>query len=270
MDRYAVIGNPVQHSRSPDIHAAFAKQTGEELEYTRIKCDEDAFTETVDKFRDESGPNSARGLNVTLPFKLQALEYCDEVSERAKLAGAVNTITFRDGKALGDNTDGAGLVRDLTENLGVQLEGRQVLLLGAGGAARGALKPLLDCKPAELILSNRNPWKPEVLAEEFAEFGPIRPCTHRALKGDHPDIVINATSAGHQGQRLPLPEDLLEKAVLCYDMSYGEAAKPFLDWAKDHGSKQTADGYGMLVEQAAESFQVWRGVRPETGEIIAR
>lgn len=265
MDKYAVIGNPIEHSRSPDIHSAFAEQTGQSLSYDRLLAEEDSFAETVKKFADEGG----KGLNVTLPFKLAALEYCDEVSERAKLAGAVNTISFKDGKAIGDNTDGAGLIRDLTENLSVDLKGKSIVLLGAGGAARGAIKPLLDCGPKELILSNRNPWKPEVLAEEFAQYGPIRACTHRALKGDHVDVVINATSAGHAGQTLPLPEDLLADGAVCYDMSYGEAAKPFLAWADAHGAGKTADGYGMLVGQAAEAFEIWRGVRPDTAELIS-
>lgn len=269
MDRYAVIGNPVAHSRSPEIHAAFARRTGQDIEYSRIEAPEDGFAAAVEAFRGEGG----KGLNITLPFKLQALEYCreqgDDVSERAQLAGAVNTISFEGDKVIGDNTDGAGLIRDITENLGLDLAGKLVLLLGAGGAARGAIKPLLDCRPSELILSNRNPWKPEVMAEEFSAHGPIRPCTHRALKGDHPDIVINATSAGHQGQTLPLPADLLDNAELCYDLSYGEAARPFLDWAKAHGAARTADGLGMLVEQAAESFLIWRGVRPDTAEVIA-
>lgn len=266
MDRYAVIGNPVEHSRSPDIHTAFAEQTGQTLRYERILCEEKDFAATVDRFRSDGG----KGLNVTLPFKLGALEYCDEVSERARLAGAVNTISFRDGRALGDNTDGAGLVRDLTDNLGVALAGKVIVLLGAGGAARGAIKPLLDCGPAELVLSNRNPWKPEVLAEEFRKYGPIRACTHRALKGDHVDVLINATSAGHAGETLPLPHDLLGEGAVCYDMSYGNAARPFLDWARAHGANSSADGIGMLVEQAAESFEIWRGLRPETAEIRKR
>jgi shikimate dehydrogenase len=193
---------------------------------------------------------------------------CESRSERAERAGAVNTLIRREHGWHGCNTDGVGLVNDL-RNLGVPLAGKRILVLGAGGAARGILEPLLAGKPAELVLSSRNPWKPEELAAVFKPHGPIRPCTHLALKGDRFDLILNATSAGHEGEVPRLPPGLFAPDALAYDLNYGAAAKPFLDWAQAQGAARGTDGLGMLVEQAAEAFQLWRGVRPETAPVLA-
>jgi shikimate dehydrogenase len=194
---------------------------------------------------------------------------CESRSERAERAGAVNTLLRGEAGWHGDNTDGIGLVRDLRHNLGAAIAGKRVLVLGAGGAARGILEPLLAEQPAELVVSGRNPWRPEELAAAFKALGPIRPCTHLALKGDRFDLVLNATSAGHQGEAPRLPPGLLAPGALAYDLNYGEAARPFLDWARSAGAAQATDGLGMLVEQAAEAFQLWRCVRPDTAAVLA-
>lgn len=263
MDRYAVIGFPVAHSKSPFIHRCFAEQTGQALSYEAIEVAPEALAETVAALH----ADGYRGLNVTLPHKLAVMSACAQIAPAAQLAGAVNTLVRGDEGWQGDNTDGAGFIADLTRNLGVDIAGKRVLVLGAGGAARGILKPLLDQQPAELVVSNRNPWKPEDLAAQFKAWGPIRPCTHLALKGDVFDLVINATSAGHQGQMARLPAGLLAPGALCYDLSYGEAFAPFAAWARTQGAAGVFDGLGMLVEQAAASFERWRGVRPDTAAV---
>lgn len=264
MDRYAVIGSPVQHSQSPKIHAQFAAQTGQALSYEAIEIAPEALATELQRLHVEG----YRGLNVTLPHKLAAMKLCEGVSERAQLAGAVNTLVRSDGGWQGDNTDGAGLIADLRDNLKIALAGQRVLVLGAGGAARGILKPLLEQRPAELVVSNRNPWKPEELAEQFKPHGKVRPCTHLALKGDRFDVIINATSAGHDGRAPRLPGQLLAAGGVCYDLSYGKAFLPFADWARGQRAAQVADGLGMLVEQAAVSFELWRGVRPATAGVL--
>ncbi|MDM7322852.1 MAG: shikimate dehydrogenase [Gammaproteobacteria bacterium] len=259
LDRYAVIGNPIAHSQSPRIHALFAAQSGQAMTYERILAPLDGFREAVLRFRAEGG----RGMNVTVPFKLQAAELCDTLSERAARAGAVNTLIFHpDGTIEGDNTDGAGLVRDLLGH-GVRIEDQRVLILGAGGAVRGVLAPLLAERPRELVIANRTADKARQLAADFADLGPVRGCGLEALMGSF-DLIINGTSASLSGERPPLADDLLAKGAVAYDMAYGQEPTPFQCWAQAHGARLALDGLGMLVEQAAESFYRWRGVRPDT------
>lgn len=266
MDHYAVIGRPIAHSKSPLIHALFARQTAQALSYDAVEVEPDVLPAALKKLHEQG----YQGLNVTLPHKVAAVALCEAVSERAQLAGAVNTLIRTDTGWRGDNTDGEGLIHDLTGNLHLAISGKRVLVLGSGGAARGILKPLLDQQPAELTLSNRNPWKPEELAEQFKPYGRIRPATHIALKGDRFDLIINATSAGHGGNELRLPGQLLAEGGACCDLSYGRAFEPFAAWACTQGATRISDGLGMLVGQAAASFALWRGVKPDVKPVIAR
>jgi shikimate dehydrogenase len=258
-DRYAVIGQPIAHSRSPVIHAQFAQQTAQDLRYDAIAIAPEALAAELQRLHAEG----VRGLNVTLPHKQAVAKLCESVSERAQLAGAVNTLTRTDSGWVGDNTDGEGFVTDLAR-LGLRVAGRRVLVLGAGGATRGILAPLLAAQPAQLVVSNRNPWKPEELAELFKPLGTITPRTHLALKGDRYDLIVNATSAGHSGAIPMLPGQLLATDGECYDLSYCDAHAPFARWAASQGAARIEDGLGMLIEQAACSFAIWRGVRPQT------
>ncbi len=260
-DRYAVVGNPVAHSKSPNIHAEFARQTGQDMAYERLLAPLDGFAETVDRFRTEGG----KGLNVTVPFKEQAFAYAGNKTARAQAAGAINTLKFDETGVLGDNTDGAGLVRDLTTNLQLPLNGKRILLMGAGGAARGVIGPLLNEQPQTLVLANRTVDKAQLLANLFGQG--IMASSYEALYGQRFDLVINATSASLQGELPPLPEGLLNPDALAYDMMYG-AETPFMKWAKLQGAAKVSDGLGMLVEQAAESFFLWRAVRPDTRTVI--
>lgn len=263
IDRYAVVGHPVAHSQSPLIHAEFARQTGQDLTYARLLAPMDGFAEVVEAFRAGGGA----GMNVTVPFKEQAFDLATKKTPRAQLAGAVNTFTFENGEVLGDNTDGTGLTRDLTANLGVSIKGKRVLLMGAGGAARGVIGPLLQEQPAALVLVNRTSEKAEQLAGVFDRG--LAACGYGDLEGQRFDIVINATSASLAGHVPELPIAIFTADALAYDMMYGiETA--FMTWAKQHGAKHIADGLGMLVEQAAESFYLWRGIRPETQTVIAK
>jgi len=263
--RYAVMGNPVAHSKSPRIHALFASQFRHHIEYTVIQVDEGGFTQAVEQFR----ANGGAGLNVTVPFKQEAFKLADHLSERAKIAQAVNTLRFEpDGRLFGDNTDGTGLVHDLEKNLGAQLNGKRILLLGAGGAVRGVLAPLLKHHPALIVIANRTLSKAKDLVGEFAHFGKVEASGFKELRGKHFDIVINGTAASLKGEVPPLPDNLFTTRALAYDMMYGEKSKPFLDWAAIHGATQVEDGLGMLVEQAAESYFIWWGVRPETRSVI--
>jgi shikimate dehydrogenase len=266
-DRYAVMGNPVAHSLSPRVHAAFARQTGQRIVYEAIQVDEGGFPQAVGNFQAAGG----KGLNITLPFKREAWRLADSRSQRAELAGAVNTMMFLDGGRIhGDNTDGAGLVRDLTVNLGVALGGRRVLLVGAGGAASGALGPLLDERPAEIVIVNRTVDRALELARSFAaSAAPVSGCGFGDLRDRAFDVIINCTSASLHGEALPLPPSVLAPGCWCYDMMYGREPTPFLRWAGAHGAPGRADGLGMLVEQAAESFLLWRGVRPDTAPVRA-
>jgi shikimate dehydrogenase len=263
-DQYGVMGNPITHSKSPRIHTLFAQQTSQHLAYTAIHVDLGGFAQAVGNF-DASG---GKGLNITVPFKQEAFELVDELSARAKRAGAVNTIKFENNKRYGDNTDGIGLVNDLTRNHQIELQGKRILLMGAGGAARGVLAPLLECKPVQIVIANRTPDKAVALADAFADLGKITGSGYHELDEQQFDLVINATAASLQGELPPLPDNLLAADAVCYDMMYGKLT-PFMEWATAHGAAKVLDGLGMLVEQAAESFYLWRGVRPQTAPVIA-
>lgn len=265
MDRYGVFGNPIGHSKSPLIHRLFAAQTGEQLSYEALLAPLEDFVGYARAFFVEG-----KGANVTVPFKEQAFQLADSLSARAQRAGAVNTLKkLDDGSLLGDNTDGAGLVRDLTVNAGFDLKGKRILLLGAGGAARGVLEPFLAQQPAALVIANRTVEKAEQLANEFADLGPLAASAFNWL--DAPvDLIVNATSASLAGELPPLAASLIEPGhTLCYDMMYGKEPTPFNRWAAEQGAARTLDGLGMLVEQAAEAFFVWRGVRPDSAPVLA-
>ncbi len=263
-DRYAVIGNPIEQSKSPQIHAQFARMCGQQIDYVRILGDAASFAATVRQFRDHGG----RGLNVTAPFKLQAFELADEASEAARQAGAVNAMKFEGSRILGENFDGTGLVQDIQGNLGRSLAGRRVLVLGAGGAARGILAPILGERPAEAVIANRDEDKARALAQRFARRGPVRGTGYQALTGQPFDLVLNATSSSLAGELPPVPASAFGPDCLAYDLSYGRGLTPFLRLAREAGAPRLADGVGMLVEQAAEAFRWWRGVRPATRLVI--
>ena len=264
-DRYAVIGNPIAHSKSPLIHAAFARQTGQDLVYDRILGSRDDFAGDVRRFVADGG----KGLNVTVPFKEEAFALTDERTERAEAARAANTlIVLRDGRLRGDNTDGVGLVRDLCCNHRFMLAGARVLLLGAGGASRGVLRPLLAERPAALVIGNRTAAKAVELAAAAAGLGPVEGCGLAELAGRRFDLVVNGTAAGLQGEVPAIPDDCLADGGWVYDMMYGAEPTAFVRWGLAHGAAKSLDGLGMLVEQAAESFFRWRGVYPDTGPVI--
>ena len=264
-DRYAVFGNPIKHSKSPDIHARFAQQCSQTMIYRAVRIDPDGFATAATQFFEGGGA----GLNVTVPFKRDAFEFADRLSERASRAGAVNTLArAEDGGIEGDNTDGIGLVRDLIANLGWAVQGLRVLLIGAGGAARGVLEPLLREKPRELLVVNRTAARAEQLAQEFADIGPLVGGAYELIGARQFDLVINATSAGLSGAVPDLPGSLLTERSCCYDMVYGAEPTAFMRWSAHHAAWAVADGLGMLVEQAAESFYIWRGARPDTGPVI--
>ena len=267
-DRYAVVGNPVAHSKSPLIHAEFARQTGQDIEYGRLLAPLDGFRATVEAFRSAGGS----GLNVTLPFKLEAFELAQRRSHRALDAAAVNTLKFDSDGIFGDNTDGIGLVRDLEGNLGFVIGSKRVLLMGAGGAAQGVMGLLLAAGPAALVVGNRTVDRARALVERFrarAGATDIRASGYRELAGAQFDLVINATSASLSDTVPELPGGVFAAGCAAYDMMYGEGLTPFLELAQRQGASRLADGLGMLVEQAAESFFVWRGVRPLTVPVIA-
>jgi shikimate dehydrogenase len=264
-DRYVVIGNPVAHSRSPQIHTAFAAQSGQRIEYARLLAPLDAFAFCVERFFAGGG----KGANVTLPFKLEACRLASRLSERAETAQAVNTLTLADGALCGDNTDGVGLTRDIEANLDFPTAGKRVLLMGAGGAARGVVAPLLARQPGCLWIANRTPARAQALASAFSQRGAVSASGYEKLAGMQFDLVINATSASISGEVPQLPERLFAEGALAYDMMYGREPTAFLRYAVDQGAAHVADGLGMLVEQAAESFFVWRGVRPQTQPVIA-
>jgi shikimate dehydrogenase len=270
-DRYAVVGNPVAHSKSPFIHAQFARQTGEDIEYGRLLAPLDGFPATVEAFRRGGG----RGLNVTVPFKLEAYALATWRSEPALDAEAVNVLKFIEERIEGYNTDGVGLVRDLESNLGFPIAGRRVLLMGAGGAAQGAMGPLLAAAPAALAIGNRTADKAQRLAERFARSGRfprtrLTGSDYAALAGQAFDLVVNATSASLADTAPALPAGVFAPGSMGYDMMYGKGLTPFLGLARAQGAARLADGIGMLVEQAAESFLIWRGVRPRTDDVIAQ
>ena len=266
MDTYAVIGNPVAHSKSPQIHAAFAAATNQQMTYERLLAPLDGFAATVEAFAALGG----QGLNVTVPFKLQAFALAHTTSGRAQAAGACNTLKRNGIGWYADNTDGVGIVHDLMQNLGVGLAGRDVLVFGAGGAARGILVPIFAQQPRSITLCNRTAGNADALAAAFATRGSIRSMSLAALAGQAFDVVINATSAGLGDDiDMPWPPGLFRPGALAYDMIYDDLETPFLRWARYSGAQRCADGIGMLVEQAAESFLLWRGVRPDTRPVFA-
>jgi len=264
-DLYAVFGNPIAHSKSPFIHAAFAAQTGVDLVYQARLAPIDDFPGALAAFVAEGG----RGANVTVPFKEQAFRLCDELTPRAARAGAVNTLSIGGARVIGDNTDGAGLVADIVGNLGIALHAKRILLLGAGGAARGVIEPLLEAGAGDLVVANRSADKAVALASAFADLAPVTGGSFGELAGREFDVVINATAASLAGERLPLPAGIFAPGALAYDMMYGKGETPFLAQARVAGAAHCADGLGMLVGQAAEAFAVWRGVRPETAPVLA-
>ena len=263
-DRYCVFGNPVAHSRSPAIHARFAAQCHHDLSYEAILAPIDGFAVTVSEFVAAGG----KGANVTVPFKEKAFRLCTGRSARAERAGAVNTLAFTGNEIFGDNTDGAGLVRDIEVNLEFTLAGRRVLLLGAGGAARGVIAPLLERQPAGLFIANRTTDKAEALARQFSDLAAVNAGNFPKIAGQPFDVVINATSASLSGATLPLPTGVFASGSLAYDMMYGKGETAFLALAREQGAARLADGLGMLVEQAAEAFFVWRGVRPDSAPVL--
>lgn len=264
-DNYAVMGNPISHSKSPQIHAAFAKQTGQRIVYTATQVDPGGFAQAVGNFF----ANGGKGLNVTVPFKTEAWALADELGPEAKQAGAVNTLLMNaEGKLVGRNTDGIGLVRDILHNHGGKIAGQKILLLGAGGAARGVLQPLLAEGPAQLQIANRTASRAQALAADFNALGDISGGGFDDLNGQHFDLIINASASSLQGEVPPLPDNCCTATTWCYDMMYGADPTPFMQWAEQHGATKNMDGLGMLVEQAAESFLHWRGVRPETETVI--
>lgn len=269
-ERYAVIGNPIGHSQSPRIFAEFARATGQPLDYRRILGPIGEFARSADAFRSQGG----RGLNVTLPFKTDAWAYVQKRSARAELAGAVNAIRFDADEVIGENFDGVGLVRDVLDNLGHEVKGRRILLLGAGGAARGALLPLLAQGPAEIVIANIDEPLAHRLAHQarpHAEAGSALHATdYRGLVGSRFDLVLNATSASLSGELPPVPATVFSRCTLAYDLAYGQGLTPFLRLARNAGVPHVADGVGMLAEQAAEAFAWWRGVRPHTKAVIER
>lgn len=268
MDRYAVIGHPVEHSRSPDIQARFAAQTGQSIDYTRLLSPLDGFTATVRQF----AADGAHGCNVTVPFKFEAWQLAPRRTPRAQRAEAANTLRFDADGWWCDNTDGIGLVRDITVNAGVALAGRRVLLIGAGGAAAGVLGPLIEAGPATLVVANRTADKAQALVDRHADLARDHGVALTAEPLEAPgtafDIVLNGTASSLAGAGVPVPASVLKPGALAVDMMYGAGARPFLDWAAQHGATGR-DGLGMLVEQAAEAFFAWRGVRPDTAPVLA-
>jgi shikimate dehydrogenase len=264
-DRYAVIGNPIGHSKSPLIHNGFARELGHDIDYGLIEAPLGGFATAAQAFRDGGG----KGGNVTAPFKLDAFALATHRLERAEHAGAANCLKFEpDGRILAEMFDGIGLVNDIERNLGVAMKGRRVLLLGAGGAVRGAVAPFLACGPSRLVLANRTLDKAVDLARRFFDRGPVDACAYEDLVGERFDLVVNGTSASLRGELPPLPGEVFANAELAYELAYGKGLTPFLRLAQIAGVSRLADGVGMLVEQAAEAWVWWRGVRPPTREVI--
>lgn len=268
-DRYAVAGNPVEHSRSPLIHSLFAQATGQAVDYGRLLCPLDAFKPTISAF----AADGAKGCNVTVPFKFEAFEMAARRSPRAELAQAANTLRFdSEGGWLADNTDGVGLVRDITVHAGVPLAGQRILLLGAGGASAGVLGPLIEARPAEIVMANRTVEKAQAIVDRHAawaaQHGVKLSARSLADPGQAFDVFINGTAASLSGSGIPVGPQVLRPGTLALDMMYGPAAQTFLQWARDHGAV-ARDGLGMLIEQAAEAFYIWRGVRPDTKPVLA-
>ncbi|HXY76859.1 MAG TPA: shikimate dehydrogenase [Steroidobacteraceae bacterium] len=265
LDQYGVVGHPIGHSLSPFIHGMFARATGQAMSYRPYDVPPAQFHAWVEKFFKEGGA----GLNITLPHKIAAVDAAQELTTRAAHAAAVNTLAAQEHGILGDNTDGAGLVRDLCNNLGVVITLRRVLVLGAGGATRGILAPLLGLKPSAVVIANRTPERALALAAAFADLGPAQGVPFSAIDNTPFDLIINATSASLSGDIPPIPAGAVGAQTVCYDLAYGKSATAFVTWAKRQGCAQALQGWGMLVEQAAESFRLWRGVRPPTAPVLA-
>ncbi len=264
-DRYAVFGHPIKHSKSPRIHRMFAEQTGQALDYSAVEVPAEQFETAVAAFFAEGG----KGLNCTVPLKELAWRYAEHKTERAQLSKAVNTLALQaDGSLLGDNTDGVGLVSDLTVNRGIALAGIRILILGAGGASRGIISPILEQLPQTLVIANRTEDKAVKLAAEFHAKGAISGCGFDGLENQQFDLILNATSASLSGQLPPLPVGLLAAGGNCYDLAYGNEPTAFVRWGRENHAANSLDGLGMLVEQAAEAFFIWRGVRPATPPVI--
>jgi len=263
-DAYALFGFPVHHSWSPFIHGMFARQTGQQMSYRLFESPPERFRNDALEFFSGGGA----GANVTLPHKRAAADFVNELTRRAQLADAVNTVVRRDGHLVGDNTDGAGLLADLTRNLQLRWSSPRILLLGAGGAARGAMEPLLSLRPELLVIANRTVDRAVTLAREFAELGPIAGCEFSKLEHRRFDLIVNATSASLHGDVPLVPIDVVGSTTTCYDMAYGAGDTAFVAWAKRLGAARAEQGWGMLVEQAAEAFELWRGVRPDTGPVL--
>jgi len=266
MDQYRVFGNPIKQSRSPYIHQTFAKSTDQQLSYQSELVEISAFSEIIGQFSQAGG----KGANITVPFKEQALLLCDQLSERARLAGAVNTLSFVEDKILGDNTDGLGLVQDLLRH-NIVLNNSRILLLGAGGAAKGVILPLLEQQPKLIVIANRTISKAEDLCTHFSlneKCEKLSACGYEEIKHQEFDLIINATSASLSGSVPPISKNLVKVKTVCYDMVYGKELTPFLSWSKGLGAEQLIDGLGMLVGQAAESFAIWRGIKPEVETVI--
>jgi shikimate dehydrogenase len=264
-DRYGVVGHPVGHSWSPFIHGLFARDTGQAMSYRLYDFTPEEFAARVREFFTQGG----RGLNITVPHKIAAVEIASELTTRAAHAGAVNTLAMqKDGTILGDNTDGAGLVRDLCDNLGLVIIRRRILIVGAGGATRGVISPLLALEPAQVLIANRTPERAQDLAEAFAKLGPVQGVGIRDITGGPFDLIINATSASLSGDLPPMSNSVVGTETVCYDMAYGKTDTPFVQWSLKHGCARAVQGWGMLVEQAAESFRVWRGMKPGTASVL--
>jgi shikimate dehydrogenase len=264
-DHYAVIGNPIRHSKSPEIHKAFARAAGVDMDYTTIEAAPGGFLDAVRSFRERGG----LGLNVTAPFKLEAYALADQWNERAEAAGSVNTLKFSGGSVQADNFDGIGLLRDIEDNLGYAIAGRRLLLLGAGGAARGIVHPLIARRPAELVIANRDPSRARDVADRVRNGNPVRAGGYDVIGDAGFDLVINATSASMRGELPPAASTIFRTDGLAYDLAYGLGMTPFLSLARSAAVQRVADGVGMLVEQAAESFAWWRGIRPDTRAMIS-
>lgn len=265
-DRYGVIGHPVAHSKSPIIHSQFAAQTHQDISYEAFDIAPEALSTSMNTLIEDG----IKGLNVTVPLKNDVVELMTELSDRAMVSDAVNTIAITDGKLTGDNTDGVGLIRDLRNNLDVQLEHSRILILGAGGATRGIVPALLEAEPGKIQIANRTLERASDLAKQFSSLGEIAVCRFDELDDQRFDLIINATSAGLDGEVPPFPASIISADVVCYDLSYAMTDTPFTKWATENGATQVHQGWGMLVEQAAESFFIWRGVRPETAPVRTR
>lgn len=266
IDQYAVFGHPINHSKSPRIHTLFAEQTQQKLIYTAQEVPAESFETAITHFFEQGG----KGLNCTVPLKELAWQRADTLSERAQFSKAVNTLVLqKDGSLLGDNTDGIGLVKDLTINHNISLDNKRILILGAGGASRGIIGPIMEQSPAHIVIVNRTVEKAITLKNEFSQLGNIAGCAYDDIKNNEFDLIINATSASLTGELPPLSDTLLTKQGHCYDLAYSNQSTAFVKWGLTHHAEKSLDGLGMLVEQAAEAFYIWRGVCPQTKEIIA-